>query len=311
MRWYKIVCESDTWDATGDPNALNIVLDIPVAPMDAPGGNAFVRIYGIPLQTLLRANQFNNKTIQVYGGMQTGLPLANPNQAGLLAQGKVFPALGNWVDTEMTLDFYFPIPVGAPTVAGAANVIHNWKQGTQLSDSIKQTLSTAFPQFKLNINISPNLVLNYTDVGFYQTLTQYAEYILSISQSIMGTNNYKGVKIDVRGNTINVDDGTQEPPAGVINFQDLIGQPVWTGVNTVQFKTVLRADIHIGDTVTMPKALAILTAAAGPQLSGSQASNMIQGNFKILRMRHTGDFRQPSWAAWCTTFDAVSDSGSS
>lgn len=307
MRWYKVVCGDDVWDATGDPNALNAEMDIPVAPQDAPGGNAWVRLHGIPLKMLLRANQFNNKTIQVYGGMQKGLPLANPNQAGLLAQGKVFPALGNWVDTEMTLDFYFPIPVGAPSVAGAANVIHNWKKGAPLADAIKQTLGDAFPQFKLDIRISPNLVLNYVDVGFYQTLSQYADYILAISQSIMGTKDYLGVKIDVRGDTIHVDDGTQEqPPAGQISFQDLIGQPIWTGVNTIQFKTVMRADLHIGDIVTMPKAMATLTAASGPQLVGSQASNLIQGKFKIQRLRHTGNFRQPSWASWCSTFDAIS-----
>ena len=306
MRWYKIICGNDTWDATGDPNALNVELDIPVAYQDAPGGNAFARIWGIPLKTLLNARQYNHKTIQVFGGMQQGLPLANPGQAGLLCQGEVLPCLGNWVNTDMTLDFFFPIPVGSPTVNGEANVVHNWPKNTQLSDSIKHALQTAFPKYQVNVNISPNLVLNYDDIGFYQTLTQYAQYILSISHNIVKTANYMGVRIDVHGNTINVSDGTQQSPkAGEINFQDLIGQPIWTGTNTVQFKTVMRADIHINDMVTLPKALATLTQGSLPGIGSSAASNIIQGQFRVQRIRHTGNFRQPDWPSWCTTFDVI------
>src|SRR6202012_1802186 len=97
MRWYKIVLSGgQTWDATGDPNALNVKLDIPVAAENAPKAGAYVQIWGIPLSTLLNASQYNNQDISVYGGMQQGLPLANPNQQGLLCRGKILPALGNW-----------------------------------------------------------------------------------------------------------------------------------------------------------------------------------------------------------------------
>ena len=129
MRRYKVVVGSGgsgmTWDATGDPNALNVELDLAVTFHNAPenGNSCFVRVWGIPLQTILTANQFNNMPILVYAGMQQGLPLANPSQQGLLIQGTVFPCLGNWRLTDMTLDFYIKVGAdGAPNVPGAANL---------------------------------------------------------------------------------------------------------------------------------------------------------------------------------------------
>ena len=310
MRYYKIVTPSQTWDATSDPNALNVEMDLVVYPQHTPGGSSFVRVWGIPLSTILSANQFNKKPIQVYGGMQKGLPLANPNQAGLLVDGTILPCVGNWVNTDMTIDFFIPNRVGAPTVPGAANIIHNWKQGTPLSQAIKQTLQTAFPALTPKINISPKLTLNYNDTGFYQSMYQYADYIISISRSIMNATNsltstYLGVHMSVQGTNIVVSDGTQQQTkAGVINFQDLIGQPIWTGPQTIQFKTVMRADINQGDTVTLPKALSQLTGSSVAGIAGSAANNIIQGSFYITRVRHTGNFRQPDWPSWCSTFDA-------
>ena len=304
MRWYKITCAGDTWDATGDPNALNVEMDIPISPETIPKGGAFVRVWGIALQTLLGARKYNNQPIQVYGGMQKGLPLANPAEQGLLVQGTVFPALGNWVNTDMTLDFYIKGPFGAPTVHKAANVIHSWPAGQPLSTAVKQTLQTAFPGYTPVVNISPQLVRNFTDTGFYQSIGQWSSYLFRISKSIIKDANYQGVHVTAIGNKILVDDGTSPGGSGQVNFQDLIGQPIWTGVKTVQFKTVMRGDINIGDTVTLPPALATLTAAANPAINPS-ATNLISGQVKIQQMRHTGNFRQPDWPSWATTFDGI------
>jgi hypothetical protein len=127
-RWYKIMVGGTTFDATGDPNALQVELDITVAQFAVPhpGQAAWCRVWGIPLQTVLTANQFTNQQIQVFGGMSAGLPLANPNEQGLLVQGVVLPALGNWTGTNMYVDFYItPGTLGNPTVPGAANIVHN------------------------------------------------------------------------------------------------------------------------------------------------------------------------------------------
>ena len=145
------------WRLSSDyPNALQVELDIAVSPTAAPnvGQGAWCRVWGIPLQTVLTANQFTDQQIQVFGGMSAGLPLANPNQQGLLVQGTVLPALGNWTGVNMYIDFYItPGTLGNPTVPGAANIVHNQPAQQPLSTAVKNALQTAFPGFKANVRI--------------------------------------------------------------------------------------------------------------------------------------------------------------
>ena len=305
MRWYKITCGSQTWDATNDPNALNVEMDIPVSAVGGPDASgAFVRVWGIPLSLILSAKTYNNQQVTVSGGMQKGLPLANPAQQGVLVQGNAFPVVGNWVGTDMTLDFYIKGPFGVQTPTKAANVIHNWPKNSPLSTSLMNTIKTAFPSLTPVIKISQSLVLPYVDTGFYSTIGQYASYIHDISKSIMNSPTYAGVQMFVKQNMLHITDFTQKGTAKQVQPQDLVGQPIWTGTNTIQFKTVMRGDFSISDSVTLPKSFATLTGSPGTNV-GSSASNIIQGSFTIQRMRHTGTFRQPDWASWCTTFDAT------
>ena len=87
------------------PGAWNVELDIPVIGAATPQGSAGARIWGISRQEISQANDLNGKNISIFGGMQKGLPLANPAQSGLLVQGFIFQAFGNWIGTDMTLDF--------------------------------------------------------------------------------------------------------------------------------------------------------------------------------------------------------------
>jgi hypothetical protein len=43
--------------------------------------------------------------IQVFGGMSKGLPLANAVQSGLLMDGTIQQAWGNWQGTEQNINF--------------------------------------------------------------------------------------------------------------------------------------------------------------------------------------------------------------
>jgi hypothetical protein len=170
-------------------------------------------------------------------------------------------------------------------------------------------LQTAFPGFTANVKISPN-----DEHGFYQTIGQYATFLFNASHDIMKTAGYPGVQVSVQGTAINVSDGTQgQTGAKTINAWDLIGQPIWTGTNTAQWRTVMRGDFQVGNTATLPKSLATLTALNGGQVSGS-GINIIQGSFMITGIRHVGSFRNPDGSAWCTIFDGTqptSGSGSS
>lgn len=306
MRYYRIEVEGGRVFTSFEggkslPGALNVELDIPVVSYASPMGAGIVRIWGISLEDIGQASDFNGKQIKVFGGMQKGLPLANPAQSGLLVQGYIFQAFGNWIGTDMTLDFI--IQPGTGTVASPKNLSFNWTKGTKLAEAMKTTLSTAFPDMKQDIQISDKLVLDYDSPGYYQTLTQFATYIEQISRSIVG-GDYPGVSIMVNENTVIARDGTGPANPKKIEFQDMIGQPTWIDPLSVQFKAVMRADLKVSDPITFPPA--VTTSSANGVSPLVNAKSVFQGTFQIKQVRHVGNFRQRDAASWVTVIDTFS-----
>src|SRR5579859_766749 len=162
------------------PGALNVELDVPVYAYAVPAGQAYARIWGISLAEISQAADLGVTSsgspgfgIAIYAGMQRGLPLANPAQAGLIVEGRILQAFGNWINTEMTLDLILYPATGAPD--DPKNIVIDWKAGTPLAQAVANTLSVAFPTLKQNIQISPNLVLAHDEPGFYGSLVERSE----------------------------------------------------------------------------------------------------------------------------------------
>lgn len=314
MRYYKIeIRDADGGDVRrswtswsngrNDPGALNIELDIPVFAFASPAGTGFLRIWGVSLQDIGQASDFNGKRISVFGGMQAGLPLANAQQSGLLVEGYVFQALGNWIGTSQTLDFM--IQVGSGTDAQPKNLSLNWKKGDKLSSAIGSVLKTAFPDNKQDINISDKLVFSEDQVGYYSTMTQFAQFVKKISLSIVGGTDYAGVDIFQTENSFKVYDGTTKGTPRQIDFKDLIGQPTWLSPLTIQMKNVMRADLKVGDSIIYPSSAITTIGAAGasPRIN---SKSVFQGTFQISQIRHVGNFRQKDAASWVTVVDTFS-----
>lgn len=321
MRYYKIIITSPTgqvlqqWSSLGAtgtflPGALNIELDLWSQFYNAPKGASYVRVWGVPLQTLGAASNLNNANIAVYAGMSKGLPLANPAQAGLIIQGTILQAFGNWIGTDMTLDMYLMPPVGQPTsialtadqYSGPLNLVLNWRKGTPLSIALITCLQTAFPQYTVNVSINPALVLSYDAPAYYQTLQQLADFVFQISKSIIGGSVYPGVSIAIIGSTVYAYDATAPIGTSItINFTDLIGQPTWIGFNMIQAKCVMRHDIAVGSQIVLPPSLATTTPQSNSQY---RQSTIFAGAFSVREVRHTGNFRQPSADSWATIINA-------
>lgn len=285
------------------PGALNVELNVPVTSFGTPLGAGYVRVWGISIQEISQANDLAGKNIQVFAGMQKGLPLAKPAQAGLILNGMISQSFGNWVGTAQTLDLI--VTAGLGTVADPKNYVHHWLKGTKLADAITATLTAAFPDYTVDVKISDELVLTETDVGFYGTPEEYAAYVEQLSTSIIG-GTYQGVKITLREKTFVVRDGTAPTSPLQILFEDLIGQPTWIDPLTLQFKTAIRADIAIQDYVKMPPTV-VTTTAGGAQPFGSTINNnsIFQGTFQVTQLTHFGNLRQPDAESWNTTFNAV------
>ena len=291
-----------------DPGALLVEMDVLVAPQHVPFGNSFVRVWGVSLQDIGQASDLNFKNISVLGGMQKGLPLANPKQSGLLFQGTVQQAFGNWENNNQSLDFLVNGALvntnGAPVASQGepGNIVFNWAVGTPMAQALAATLRTAAPRYTQQINISSKLIYTETAIGFYQTFSQFAQAINTLSQKIIG-GSYPGVNISIQQNSFVVADGTVAPPTiKQIAFTDLIGQVTWIAPGTIQARCVLRADIAVSDIVKLPQGQVATTAAS---LSQYRQGSIFQGQFMVSKVRHVGNSRQPDGNAWATILDCV------
>jgi hypothetical protein len=93
---------------------------------------------------------------------------------------------------------------GGGTIANPLNLIHNMMPNMPLSAAIQQTLKTAFPGAKINMSISPGMLLPTQDAGMYQSLTQYAAYINQLSQSILKIPGYTGIQMSSHGTSLDI-----------------------------------------------------------------------------------------------------------
>ncbi|MFM0500355.1 hypothetical protein [Paraburkholderia caffeinilytica] len=299
-----------------NPAALRVELDITSTPLHSPDSHAkpFIRIYGIPLSIVAQAADLNGMFISVSGGMAAGLPLANPNQSGLLVTGQVLQAVGEWVGTDMSLTLYLA-PGGSsadysnasggasamqPVTANTpANLTFTWALGQSMSTAIAQCLATAFPALNIQMSISDSLVWGsgVAKTAYFQNLAQFATFINETSKSILAGPNpastiyaqnvnpaYAGVTIVLQGGTLIVQDFTTQTNPIPIAFLDLIGQPNWAAPGKVQLVTCMRGDITTSDFVQLPPALGTTSnfnspnGGVSPLAIGNASNSPFKGN---------------------------------
>lgn len=316
MRYYRIVVRNKMGDATiyrewtsfngrrTDPGALDIEMDLNVTYFATPQAGSYVRLWGIDIKTISQAADFNGKFIEIYGGMQKGLPLADPKQSGLLAMGTIQQAFSNWIGVDMTLDMYFTAGNTLPNEPFVLSF--NWRAGTPMVDTIIAALKTKFPtpMFSYTARVSSRLVMQTDQPGYYFSMLQFAKAANEISRGIIRDAGYPGVQILLKATEFIIDDATQRRAPIPIKYTDLIGQVTWQSTAQVSITTVMRKDIQSGDLVTLPPRQQMITM----QQSQSQARprDTFKGQFVINSARHVGRLRNAQAQGWVTVFDAAS-----
>lgn len=300
------------WDSSTNPaGALNVMLDLPVMAMDVNMGGGMVIVGGLPLSMLSQSVNLWMANITIYAGFQPGLPLASaqPNP-GIIMQGQIWNPYGNWEGTLQTLNLVVNPAQSFDAQGKPISIPFDGKRGEKLSDVLKRCLTIAYPKTKLNINIHQDLVL-VEDLPStpYSKLSELALMIKNITPGLLNVQGYTGVQIVVQRGQINIFDSsyTQEPIS--IALPDLIGQPTWMGYNQISFKTPMRADLQVGDIISLiPKVMsspAAILAMSSPQAYTQQRQDSnFHGEFSITSMRHIGEYRNASGTAWVTAFEA-------
>ncbi|MGX7001942.1 hypothetical protein [Caballeronia sp. KNU42] len=299
-----------------NPAALRCELDITSTPLHSPDAHAkpFVRIHGVPLAMVAQAADLNGMFISVIGGMSRGLPLASPQQSGLLAAGQVLQAVGEWVNTDQSLTLYLAPGGSSADYSNAsgsasamqpvtgntpANLIFSWSAGQSMAAAITDTLQTAFPQVSIKMAISNALMWASAvpKTAYFQDLHQFAVFVNQTSKSVIAGPNpastvyaqstnptYQGVTIVLEGGTLVVQDFSTQTEPIEISFQDLVGQPNWSAPGKVQAVTAMRGDITTGSFVKLPSSLGTTGAfgspngGASPLVIGNASNSPYKGN---------------------------------
>lgn len=301
-----------------DLGAQQIEFLLPVSSFDEPAGQGWLRIWGPTKDQISQASDFNNAPIQIFGGMQPGLPLASSavldGQAGLLCAGQIYQSFGNWQGLTQTLEFMITADLGA-TQSEPANIQFLWKKGQPLGPVLRSCLQSAFPSIPVTVSIDSRLVVSQDEAVVFDTLQQLGLYITKVSQNILKTTAtgtpYQGVKIFRNGDGIAATDNSEVAANPIIiKAQDIIGQPTWLGANTIQFNTVLRADLTISSVVTLPLIAGLQAVTNANSASNARIKNAFDGTWIINTIQHVGNSREPSAQSWISNFTAVSTQAS-
>jgi len=282
--------------------ALGLEFDIPAYAYGDPAGNVYLKLSGVNYTDIRQANNLSDADITIYGGMAKGLPLANPAQAGVLFRGTVFQAWGNWQGNQTSLEMICYARSGTPDKP--VNLAYRWTKGQPMQAAVTQALQIAYPGAIVSGSYSADLVYPEDQPFAYQSLSQFARYLLDTSKAIIPAAEYIGAQITQNPQGFLLFDGTQPPTAKAIDFLDLVGQPTWIDAGTMQFRTVLRADLKVGDVVTMPKGANV--ANTGASFARFRDVTAFQGSFMIKGIRHLGNSRQNSAEAWTSVIDTYS-----
>lgn len=299
-------------DGTTNPGALNIEIDVTQYQGHLAGGDSrsYVRIWGLALADIARSYSYagGKSKIKIEAGMAKGYPLADPGQQGTLVQGSIMQAFGNWMGTDMTLDLILGPDASTPTAPSDFS-FHQDKDGS-LASLVEGVLKKNYPDRKLSITISQDRKAPADLDGSYQTLTQFAQWLYTHTQT---PGKDDGVILADDGTTITVTENpnSSKATAGTtanakqIKFQDLLGQVTWYAPQQVSAKLVMRGDLVPLQLVTFPKGLiSTVTAQSMPAFGGTnreQDSLGFAGTYRVIQMQHWGNYRQPDAMAWNTT----------
>ena len=318
-----------------NPGALEVEFEVANAWGHTLAAQTHLRIHNPTLDMVRNAKNYNNAVCEIQAGFKSGLPLANPSQAGIIGLGRVQNTFANWVGTDLVLDFLIwpSSDFGSPDLIFSANTgtgsavayNFNWNKGSLL-EAIQQT----FQQYGMKVTGALSEKLNSPPPGGVQTwlsnYQSYAEFVRSLSISLIdppsyavsgtGTNTsasgqgqfqtYLGAQMFWVPNSkqILVYDGTTKSGVIDLKYEEFIGQPTWLSVaGHLQSVHPMRSDVGLGFQVQYPKSLPTQANAAQFAVR-DQINSPSSGALYIQQVRHVGRFRDTSPTGWVTYIDA-------
>jgi hypothetical protein len=322
-------------DGTFNPGALEVEFEISNAFGHILAAQTHIRIHNPTLEMIQNARQYNGCICTIEAGFKSGLPLANPNLAGVVGFGVVQNTFANWMGTDLVLDFllYASADFGSPDLAysvdtGAGSPFpysFQWGKGysSNLIDALKSTFGyqglTVTGSLNSKLNIQPDPPIKDVKYNF-QT---FASFINKMSIGIVDPSDYQkggqggnfqkypGVSLFyIPGSKqILAYDGTAAASNKAINLalEEFIGQPTWlNSLGVMQSVHPMRSDVSLGFDIQYPSSLPTLASAQYIGAGRNLLVNPSQGPLRVQQVRHAGRFRDTSATGWVTYIDAGS-----
>ena len=299
-------------------SSLQLDLDIYQNAFHQYSSNGYIRLMGVDLKQLNNSANINPQVtedgskinlckIKVEIGMSKGLPYANPQQRGVIAQGGILQAFGNWQGTSVSLDIVLaPIAVDQNALN---NITFSIEKGQELTDAVKLALQNSYKNpdgTPANVIGSFKQGLKYTEQAYAQhfNLFTLSSAVNRISRQIDPSPSYTGAIITATNTGFYLTDSGITPTATkVIKFTDVIGNLTWLGINTISAKVVMRGDLNVGDYISFEQGLPISNIINNQ----SQYRNKISfnGTFFVTKLHHVGSSRNFDGNSWVTVIEAI------
>jgi len=318
-----------------NPGALDVEFDITVGYVHNLQVSTHLRIYNPTLEMLQNASAYQGLNVTIEAGFKHGMPLANnlETKSGQIAFGAVQNCFGNWMGTELALDFIIiaspllgnpdsALPV-SNSVNSPRNYLFQWYPKQTLADAIKGALAC----YGIDVVGSIKNIVNPNQNTFTHSVSgfqAFADFINEQSSNWVNpstkektsvqTEFYSGVFLSFGKNAkqIIMSDNSFYPPAIPLQYEDFVGQPTF---NTKQIAYNDKRNILVPAQVVsvhpMRADIGLITSVKYPaklsnQLNGSSAfasgKQLVRGldTMAVTEVRHTGRFRDIGPQGWVT-----------
>lgn len=281
MRAYRLVIDGKVIeDTANNPNALQVRFDFVLAAKFAALQHE-IEIRNIIPQYMSQERNIVGKPVQLYAGMQAGLPLAKPGQFALIFSGTIQRAIKviEGVETKLTL-------LVRASGMDDAGPVFSVKKG----QDVVAALRVAMTQANIVATFDPALVAvpaKFDDRHSATNLSDLAGFCekYGILMYPLAGGVYFALKSA----------GDTTAPVRTIAAEDLIGQPVATETSQIVLQTTLRGDIAPFQRVKIPN------VRVNPATGFAELTNLSQtGLYTVTELRHVGDYRNMSADAWVT-----------
>ena len=317
-----------------NPGCLEVEFEIINAWGHVFASQTHLRIHNPTLDMIRYARQYNGCACEIRGGFKRGLPLANPDQAGLIGYGQVQNCFANWLGTDMVLDFLLlpSIEFGSPDLNYSANTgpgspfPYQFKWGGEgnaktLLEAIQNTFKPQGITVTGSISPKTEIAPQTPIIDVRYSFQGFSELINQLSLSVVDPANYRrngqggnfqgylGVSLTYLPGSKTVLAWDGATPQGAINLQpqDFIGQPTWLNAQGfLQSVHPMRADINLGFSVQYPKNLPTIASPAYISAGRFLLVSPSGGSLAVQQVRHVGRFRDQSPTGWATYVDASS-----